>query len=99
MRQAKISEFRRWTPLAAHVLILAWALGLSGCASMGPSHVVGAPADRSLNQGYSLLYKLMDDEAGVSGILIIKHADDTVSGLVKEIGTACGTAKSRMDAF
>jgi hypothetical protein len=51
------------------------------------------------NQGYSLLYKLMGDEAGVGDILIFKHADESVSGLVKEIGAACKDAESRMEEF
>jgi hypothetical protein len=81
------------------VWILALGLALGGCASMGRPAAVGGPADRQRNEGYSLLYKLMTDEAGVSDILIIKHADESVSGLVKEIATACGTAKARMEAF
>jgi len=54
---------------------------------------------RERNEGYSLLYSLMGDESKVGGIFIIKHADDSVSGLVKEIGIACDSAKKQMDGF
>jgi hypothetical protein len=89
------------------ILILASGLALNGCAPTqstpasapaagGP---VGGAADRERNEGYSLLDKLLSDEASVSDILIVKHADNSVSGLVKEIAAACGAAKNRMTAF
>src|SRR5271155_1799482 len=82
------------------VWILGCGLALGGCASMGPQPAAaGGLGDRQRNEGYSLLYKLMGDEAGVNDILIIKHADESVSGLVKEIAAACGSAKTRMYEF
>jgi hypothetical protein len=77
--------------------MMGFALG--GCASTKPSPAAGGLADRQRNEGYSLLYKLLSDEAGVSDILIIKHADEPVSSLVKEIATTCEAAKARMEAF
>jgi hypothetical protein len=41
----------------------------------------------------------MSDEAGAPSILIFKHADPAVSGLVKEIGAACKDAKIKMEEF
>ena len=83
----------------AYFLIWAVALTLAGCAStpQSPSHNGGLIHER--NQGYSLLYKLTSDEGNVSKILILKHAEEPLAGLVKEISAFCKTAKNRMDAF
>ena len=54
---------------------------------------------RELNEGYSLLHQLMSDESDVSKMLIIKHADEPVAGVVKEISGACQAAKTSMDGF
>jgi hypothetical protein len=84
-----------WT----YFLIWASALTLAGCAStpQSVSHNGGLVHER--NQGYSLLYKLMTDEANVSKLLILKHADEPLAGLVKEISAFCQSAKDQMDAF
>jgi len=54
---------------------------------------------RRQNEGYSLLYKLMSDDSGVSKIVIFTRADDSVVSLIKEIAGACQTAKKQMDEF
>jgi hypothetical protein len=41
----------------------------------------------------------MGDESNVSKLLIIKHADEPVAGLVKEIAAAARAAKKQMDEF
>jgi hypothetical protein len=41
----------------------------------------------------------MGDESNVSKLLIIKHADEPVAGLIKEISAAARAAKKQMDEF
>jgi hypothetical protein len=54
---------------------------------------------RRQNEGYSLLYKMMSDDSGVSKIVIFTQADDSVVSLIKEIAGACQAAKKQMDEF
>jgi hypothetical protein len=71
---------------------------LAGCGSTPPPPASsGGGLNHQQNQGYSLLYKLMSDEKDVGKIFILKSADDSVKGLVKEIGDAAQSAKQRMD--
>ncbi|MGA3066570.1 MAG: hypothetical protein ABSF29_06960 [Tepidisphaeraceae bacterium] len=71
---------------------------LAGCAA-STDH----PADGGLihrrNEGYSLLFKLMGDESDVGEIFFIKHADDSVGNLVREVGQTCKEAKAQLQAF
>ena len=74
---------------------------IAGCLCLASARQTpddGGPI-RQRNQGYSLLYQLLSDESGVSKILILKHADEPVAGLVKEIASACKAAKKQMDDF
>jgi len=57
------------------------------------------PAAQQRDEGYALLYKLMSDESNVSKLLIIKHADEPIHGLVKEISDFAKDAKKQMDEF
>ena len=78
------------------------ALLLAGCAAESPSAPTKTPVGgmiRQRNEGYSLLYQLMSDESKVGQIFIIKHADEPLKSLVKQIGSAAATAKSKMDLF
>jgi hypothetical protein len=54
---------------------------------------------RQHNEGYSLLYKLMDDESKVGQIFILKHADNSIRDLVQQIGSYATAQKAQMDAF
>jgi hypothetical protein len=54
---------------------------------------------REVNEGYSLLHGLMDDESNVSKIFIIKSASEPTKGLIKEIALACDDAKKQLDQF
>lgn len=74
---------------------------IGGCASVHPAPPSTQPlaADRSINEGYSLLYNLMDEESNVSKIFIIKRVDEAVSSPVKEIASACDTAKKQLDEY
>ena len=77
-------------------------LALGACAQNAPPPAAAAAAGgpiRSRNEGYSILHKLMDDESGVSKLLIIKHADEPLAGLVKQIAAACNSAKEEMDKW
>ena len=51
------------------------------------------------NQGYSLLYKLLDDEKDVSKLLIIKKEQSDAGELIKKIAAASGDAAKQLDAF
>jgi hypothetical protein len=79
------------------------AMALVGCASSSkkPSNpnVFAEHIDLQRNEGYSLLYKLLSDESGVGKIFILKHADDSVGNLVREIGNFCQTSKKQLDDF
>jgi hypothetical protein len=75
------------------------AMALVGCATTTKPPSENGGMFRERNEGYSLLYKLMSDESKVGEIFIIKGADDSVKGLVKEIGAACTDAKKQMDGF
>src|ERR1700722_3380820 len=85
----------QWT----YFLMWAGALTLAGCAStpQSVSHTGGLIHER--NQGYSLLYKLMSEGENVEKLLFLKHADEPLAGLVKEISAFCQTTKNQMDAF
>ena len=75
---------------------------LAGCTSTpGPPPAPAGSADaiRQLNEGYSLLYKLMSDEGDVGKIFILKRPSETVSAPVKEIGNAAQAARKKMDAL
>ena len=86
---------RRLIKIATIILAAAF---LTGCASTpSPPATTGGGLVHQQNQGYSLLYKLMSDEKDVGKIFILKSADDSVKGLVKEIGAAAQSAKQRMD--
>jgi hypothetical protein len=71
----------------------------AGCAATPKAPSENGGMFRERNEGYSLLYRLMGDESKVGEIFIIKHADDSVGGLVKEIGAACTGAKKQMEAY
>src|SRR5437868_15190116 len=89
-------------------------MALCGCATPAPqkeSKDASAPAavvasaaseDSRLairNQGYSLLYELLDDEKNVSKLLIIKKEQSDVGDLIKKIADASGAAAKQMEVF
>jgi hypothetical protein len=51
------------------------------------------------NQGYSLLYKVVSDDSDVDKIFFLKHADENVGSLVKEVASVCKDAKKQLDNF
>jgi hypothetical protein len=99
-RRAKQS-YNRFMP--ANVLkifpFIPIAFLLAACASTPEASVGGGGVIHERNQGYSLLYKLMSDEADVGKIFILKGADDSVKNLVKEIGNGCQGAKKQLEEF
>jgi hypothetical protein len=79
--------------------ILFGVIALAGCSTAPKPPSENGGLFRERNEGYSLLYRLMSDESKVGEIFIIKHADDSVKGLVKDIAAACQAAKKQMDGF
>jgi hypothetical protein len=79
-----------------------FSLLLAGCATSA-SHPKPPPANggiyRQNNEGYSILYHLMSDEARVGGIFFIKKADESISAPIKEVSLACQAAKKRLEDF
>jgi hypothetical protein len=72
---------------------------LAACASLPKPPGDNGGLFRERNEGYSLLHKLMSDESQVDGILVIKHADEPLASLVKEIAAAAKAAKQQLDGF
>ena len=73
---------------------------LAGCTltpAPPPAPAGSADSFRQLNEGYSLLYKLMSDESDVGKIFILKRPSEAVSAPVKEIGNAAQAARKKMD--
>ena len=84
-------------PLLVSLLLLA----SGGCTSNHPSDASSANElpYRTRNEGYGILFKLMSDESDVGKIFWFKHADDSVTTLVKAIGERCQAARKEMDGF
>jgi hypothetical protein len=91
---------RDYHPLMlARVSIIALLVAcLVGCASTPPPPA-GVGLFRLEDQGYSLLYNLMESESKVGDIFILKPADASLETLVRDIGKTCDAAKRRMDDF
>jgi hypothetical protein len=51
------------------------------------------------NEGYGLLYGLMTDESKVDGLLVIKHVDQPLGNLIKQIASTSKGAKGKLDSF
>jgi len=51
------------------------------------------------NQGYSLLYQLLDDQKNVSKLLIIKKEQSDVGDLITKIAKTSGEAAKQLEAF
>jgi hypothetical protein len=85
--------------LSKNLLLLFVALAMTGCASTPKAPSENGGMFRRRNEGYSLLYKLMSDESQVSGIFILKHADDSVGNVVRDVAHFCQYAKTQMDGF
>ena len=83
--------------IRGYVLLI--VISAAGCSATPKAPSENGGMFRERNEGYSLLYKLMSDESKVSEIFIIKYADDSVGGLVKEIGAACTGAKKEMESY
>jgi hypothetical protein len=84
-------------PLLVSLLLLA----SGGCTSNHPPDASSANdlSYRTRNEGYGILFKLMSDESDVGKIFWFKHADDSVTTLVKAIGERCQAARKEMDGF
>ena len=82
------------------LIICALALVLTGCATVQkilPTTVWRQARVR--NEGYSLLYQLLSQESDAAKILIVKHADPPIAGIVKAIANTCGQAKKELESF
>ena len=54
---------------------------------------------RQQDDGYGILYGILKDESQVGQIFVIKHADDRVGDLVRQVGDTCKAATEKLDAF
>src|SRR6478752_124374 len=84
-----------WTRVG--ILVTGFLAGCTSTPTPPPAPAGSADAFRQINEGYSLLFKLMSDESDVAKIFILKHPSDSVSGPVKEIGSAAQAVKKKMD--
>ena len=81
-------------------LLIACALTMAGCATVQKVLPTAAwHQARVRNEGYSLLYQLLNQESDVGKILIIKHADPPVANIIKEIASTCDQAKKELEGF
>jgi hypothetical protein len=74
------------------------ALAVAGCSTV--QKVLPTTAWRQArvrNEGYSLLYQLMNQNSDVAKILIIKHTEPPVTDVIKEIASTCGQAKKELE--
>jgi hypothetical protein len=72
---------------------------LLACSSTPKPPSANGGLFREDNEGYSLLYKLVSDDGDVDKIFFLKHADEDVGSLVKEVASVCKDAKKQMDEF
>jgi hypothetical protein len=80
--------------------LIVCALAMTSCATVQKVLPTAAwHKARVRNEGYSLLYQLMSQESDVGKILIIKHADPPVAGIIKEIASACDQARKDLELF
>ncbi len=80
--------------------LIACMLAVTGCSTIQkvPPFAAWHQA-RVRNEGYSLLYQLMDQESDVDMVLIIKHTASPVSDVIKGIAGACGQARKELELF
>ncbi|MCH2132884.1 MAG: hypothetical protein MK116_03945 [Phycisphaerales bacterium] len=71
---------------------------LAGCHSPSGGRLPdSATAEQEQSAGYTLLRELLDDEAQVDGILILKSASPETESLLKEIAVACVDMRGEID--
>ena len=73
-------------------------ISLTACAAT-PTPPTNGGLIHQQNEGYSILYQLMKDESQVAGIFAIKHADDSVGDLIRQIAQTCKIAQQQMQTF
>jgi hypothetical protein len=93
------------TKVLRSALVTLLLLGSGACTPNHPAPASSGSSSeddvsyRARNEGYSILYKLMSDESDVGMLFWLKHADDSVTILVKAVGERCQAAKKQMDQF
>ena len=91
-----------WRKRAVLILgtLIGCVLALTGCATV--QKVLPTTAWRQTrvrNEGYGLLYQLMNQESDAAKLLIIKHADPPIADLIKEIAHTCDQAQKELALF
>lgn len=82
------------------VTLVICMLAVTGCSTFQKIiPTVAWHQARVRNEGYSLLYKLLSQESGAAGILIIKHADPPVVDIIKEIANTSDQARKELELF
>ena len=88
---------------ASRLLLLAVVLampGLAGCSGPGAGLLSDtASREVELDAAYGILYELLDDEAQVDGILLVKSASPQVEKLLREIATASSRMRDQLKEF
>jgi hypothetical protein len=78
------------------LVVVVSAASLASCAARPPA-ISGEIDERS--EAMALAWRLLSDNKGVDGLLIIKKPDPAIAALLKEIAIACGDAARRIAAI
>ena|ERR1700733_12319836 len=99
MNQDEPTCQRCYNTFMKNLLAIFFVIACVGCSSMSSPIPNDGGKFRQHNEGYSLLYKLVSDDGDVDKIFILKHADDSVKALIKEIAAYMQSARKQMDEF
>lgn len=84
------------------LIVLASLASQMGCQGVAPSdgrQQPGLAADRTISDGYSLLYSTLDDESQVDKVLMIKGPAEQVAQLLRDIAKFATEGKAKLDEF
>ncbi len=79
--------------LAMVLLATASISSLASCAARPPA-ISGEVDERS--EAMALAWRLLSDNKGIDGLLLIKSPDPAIASLLKEIASACAASASRI---
>src|ERR1041384_3343640 len=85
--------------LRNRLLMVVFALGVVGCASVQEKVPFVGEKYRIRNEGYSLLYELASKQSDVDKILMVKHTQPKIAALIKEIAQTFVQGKGELEHF